>query len=86
MQSNAKPRFKAVAFDYFVIFDANSVIPEVEKVFPGKGVEYMEYNYLWHGTPPGKSDIAGAPPKDKQAAEALKELRTLGGKIRSEHE
>jgi 2-haloacid dehalogenase len=29
------PRFKAVAFDYFVIFDANSVIPEVEKAFPG---------------------------------------------------
>jgi 2-haloacid dehalogenase len=28
-----KPRFKAVAFDYFVIFDANSVIPEVES-FP----------------------------------------------------
>jgi len=58
----------------------------IAHTIPGKGVEYMEYNYLWHGTPPGKSDIAGAPPKDKQAAEALKELRTLGGKIRSEHE
>jgi len=54
MQSNAKPRFKAVAFDYFVIFDANSVIPEVEKVFPGKGVEFtkawrskqFEYGFL----------------------------------------
>ena len=48
------PRFKAVAFDYFVIFDANSVIPEVEKAFPGKGAEFtrlwraeqFEYCYL----------------------------------------
>lgn len=48
------PRFKAVAFDYFVIFDANSVIAEVEKAFPGKGTEFtriwrakqFEYCYL----------------------------------------
>jgi 2-haloacid dehalogenase len=48
------PRYKAVAFDYFVIFDANSVAPEVEKVFPGKGMEFtkawrakqFEYGYL----------------------------------------
>lgn len=50
----SKPRFKAVAFDYFVIFDANSILPEVEKVFPGKGVEFtnawrskqFEYGFL----------------------------------------
>jgi hypothetical protein len=30
--------------------------------------------------------MAGAPPKADQAKEALKQLRTLGGKIRSEHE
>ncbi len=50
----AAPRYKAVAFDYFVIFDANSVAPEVEKVFPGKGAEVtkawrakqFEYGYL----------------------------------------
>jgi 2-haloacid dehalogenase len=35
----AEPKYKAVAFDYFVIFDPNSVVPEVEKVFPGKGLE-----------------------------------------------
>lgn len=47
-------RYKAVAFDYFVIFDPNSVVPEVEKVFPGKGVEFtkawrnkqFEYSFL----------------------------------------
>jgi 2-haloacid dehalogenase len=47
-------RFKAVAFDYFVIFNANSVIPAVEKAFPGKGAEFaktwrskqFEYGFL----------------------------------------
>lgn len=36
------PRFKAVAFDYFVIFDANSIIPAVEEAFPGKGAEFAK--------------------------------------------
>jgi 2-haloacid dehalogenase len=53
-QEPAAPRFKAVAFDYFVIFDANSVTPEVERAFPGKGAEFtktwrskqFEYCYL----------------------------------------
>jgi 2-haloacid dehalogenase len=31
------PRYKAVAFDYFVIFNPDSVVAEVEKAFPGKG-------------------------------------------------
>jgi len=39
-QPQAQPRFKAVAFDYFVIFDANSVIPEAERAFPGKGADF----------------------------------------------
>jgi 2-haloacid dehalogenase len=53
-QENPAPRFKAVAFDYFVIFDANSIVPEIDKVFPGKGAEFakmwrskqFEYCYL----------------------------------------
>jgi 2-haloacid dehalogenase len=53
-ESQAKPRFKAVAFDYFVIFDPGSVVPEVEKAFPGKGAEFtkmwrtkqFEYGFL----------------------------------------
>ena len=53
---------------------------------PGKGVDFMEYRYEWHGVPPDSGDIAGAPKKGEQAAKALEELRTLGGKIRSEHE
>lgn len=43
---------------------------------PGKGVDFMEYDFHWHGSPPDH----------EQAIKALHELRTLGGKIRSEHE
>jgi transketolase len=43
---------------------------------PGKGVDFMEYDFHWHG----------APPNHEQAIKALHELRTLGGKIRGEHE
>jgi transketolase len=53
---------------------------------PGKGVDFMEYDFHWHGNPPGVADIPGSPPKAEQAKVALRELRTLGGKIRSEHE
>lgn len=74
------------------IIDACSMARAIENrpsviiahTIPGKGVEFMEYNYLWHGTPPGKADIPGAPPKAEQARIALKQLRTLGGKIKSE--
>ncbi len=53
---------------------------------PGKGVDFMEYDFHWHGTPPGLQDFEGAPLKADQVKVALHELRTLGGKIRSEHE
>lgn len=43
---------------------------------PGKGVDFMEYDFHWHGVPPNH----------EQAKIALRELRTLGGKIKSEHE
>jgi 2-haloacid dehalogenase len=53
-QAHARPRFKAVAFDYFVIFNPNSIVPEVEKAYPGKGLEFtkawrakqFEYGFL----------------------------------------
>jgi transketolase len=43
---------------------------------PGRGVDFMEYDFHWHGSPPNH----------EQAIKALHELRTLGGKIKSEHE
>jgi len=48
----------------------------IAHTIPGKGVDFMEYDFHWHG----------APPNHEQAREALKELRTLKGRIRSEHE
>jgi len=48
----------------------------IAHTIPGKGVDFMEYDYRWHGMPPNSD----------QAKEALKKLRTLGGRIRSEHE
>jgi transketolase len=52
----------------------------------GKGVGWMEFDFRWHGIPPGIKDIPGEPPKEDQAKSALKELRSLRGKIKGEHE
>ncbi|HCI04415.1 TPA: transketolase [Patescibacteria group bacterium] len=41
---------------------------------PGKGVDFMEFKYEWHGKPPN----------GEEAKEALRQLRTLGGKISGE--
>lgn len=52
---------------------------------PGKGVDYMEGNYLWHGAPPGKGPENKVTRKTQEAA-AVRSIRTLGGKIVSEME
>jgi transketolase len=48
----------------------------IAHTIPGKGVDFIENDYLWHSKPfkPG------------EAKKALHELRTLRGKIKSEHE
>ncbi|MDZ4296630.1 MAG: transketolase, partial [Patescibacteria group bacterium] len=43
---------------------------------PGKGVDFMEFSYPWHS----KAF------KPEEAKESLHQLRTLGGKIQSEHQ
>ncbi len=48
----------------------------IAHTIPGKGVDFMEYDFHWHGMPPNH----------EQAVKALHELRTLHGKIKSEHE
>lgn len=48
----------------------------IAHTIPGKGVDFMENDFTWHGKPPN----------DKEAKLALDELRTLQGKIQSEHE
>ncbi|MDD5050553.1 MAG: transketolase [Candidatus Pacebacteria bacterium] len=87
-------RAKYEAFNWHVIeidgHDMREIVDAVEQAkaifekpkmiiahtIPGKGVKEFERKYEWHGKPPNK----------EEAAMALKELRTLGGKIRSEHE
>ena len=48
----------------------------IAHTIPGLGVDFMENKFEWHGKPPD----------EEEAAKALKELRTLEGKITSEHE
>lgn len=48
----------------------------IAHTIPGKGVDFMEYDYHWHGSSPNS----------EQAKDALMKLRTLGGKITGEHE
>lgn len=58
----------------------------IAHTIPGKGVDFMEGDYRWHGMPPGIQDVPGDPAKKDQAKVALQELRTLMGRIKSEHE
>lgn len=56
------------------IFEKPVVI--ISHNIPGKGVDFMEFQYPWHS----KTF------KPEEASEALNQLRTLGGKIKSEHQ
>ncbi len=64
-------------------FSKPSVV--IANTIPGKGVSFMERRYEWHGNPPGKGPDDQVA-KERQGVEALKEIRTLGGKIKSEHQ
>lgn len=56
------------------VYEKPTVI--VAHTIPGKGVSFMENLPEWHGKPPNA----------EEAKKALHELRTLRGKIKSEHE
>lgn len=66
------------------VFEKPTVI--IAHTIPGKGVDFMENRFEWHGMPPDTQDVKGAPPKGEQAKKALEELRTLQGKIISDHQ
>lgn len=66
--------FVAAVNEARAIYEKPTVI--IAHTIPGKGVSFMEQDYLWHGIPPNK----------EQAEVALAELRTLQGRIKSEHE
>lgn len=56
------------------IYEKPTVI--IAHTIPGKGIKEIEFDYNWHGKPP----------KPEEAKKFLSELRTLNGKIKSEHE
>lgn len=56
------------------VYEKPSVI--ISHNVPGRGVHEFERDYRWHGKAPNK----------EEAKIALHELRTLGGKIKSEHQ
>jgi len=47
----------------------------IAKTTPGKGINFMENDYRWHGTPPDVQEIDGAPPLGQQAEKALEQLK-----------
>ena len=48
----------------------------IAHTIPGKGVEFMQYKFEWHGKTPNK----------KEAEKALKDLRSLKGKLKCEYD
>jgi len=64
--------FVSAVYEAKSIFERPTVI--IAHTIPGKGVDFMERKYTWHGIPPNR----------EQAHEAMKQLRKLHGKIKSE--
>jgi transketolase len=64
--------FIAAVYEAKSVYEKPTVI--LAHTIPGKGVDFMEQKYQWHGIPPNK----------EQAKEAMRQLRTLGGKIKHE--
>jgi transketolase len=62
----------------YAVLEAQSVFEKptviIAHTIPGKGVQFMEKNYTWHGKVPNK----------KEAEEAIHEIRSLGNKISHE--
>ncbi len=56
------------------IYEKPTVV--IAHTIPGRGVDFMEGDFKWHGMPPNA----------EQARLAMSELRTLRGQIASEHE
>lgn len=65
------------------IYEKPTVI--IAHTIPGKGIKEIEFDYRWHGVPPGKGPTDKIP-AERQSQVFLDELRTLKGKIQSEHQ
>lgn len=98
---NLKAKFEAFNWhvleaDGHNFFAMNTAIGEAQAVFDkptmiiahtiaGKGVEFAQRRFEWHGNPPGKG-MEDMVPKAEQGKAFLDALRTLGGQIMSEHQ
>lgn len=65
------------------IYEKPTVI--IAHTIPGKGIPEIEFDYRWHGVPPGAGPTDKIPTKE-QGKHFLHDLRTLGGKVRGEQE
>ncbi len=68
------PQFIEACGEAAAIYEKPTVI--IAHTIPGKGIREIEGDYRWHGKPPNK----------EEAARFLNELRTMGGKVSSEHQ
>lgn len=68
------PAFIALCREAEAIYEKPTVI--IAHTIPGKGIHSIERDFRWHGKPPSQ----------EEAKVFLDELRTLGGKITSEHQ
>lgn len=67
------PQFVAACDEAAAIREKPTLI--LAHTIPGKGIREIEYDYRWHGNPPGKGPIDKVP-ADKQAEVFLSELRS----------
>ena len=68
------PQFIQACDEASAIYEKPTVI--IAHTIPGKGIREIERDYRWHGKPPSK----------EEAEVFLNELRTMQGKITSEHQ
>ncbi|MBI5003513.1 transketolase [Candidatus Kaiserbacteria bacterium] len=68
------PQFIAACDEAKAIYEKPTVI--IAHTIPGKGIREIERDYRWHGKPPSK----------EEAQTFLHELRTMQGKVTSEHQ
>lgn len=68
------PQFVQACGEAAAVYEKPSVI--IAHTIPGKGIRSIERDYRWHGKPPSK----------EEGKLFLDELRTMEGKIRSEHQ
>jgi transketolase len=67
-------QFVAACDEAYAIYEKPTVI--IAHTIPGKGIKEIERDFRWHGKPP----------KPEEGKKFLDELRTMSGKISSEHQ